>query len=721
MSKEAVCQKRASPSNNQDVLSRLRTVQVGRRGELEISRHIFRGQPSYVVQDPVTFASHHLTAEDYQIFVALDSERPLHRIFEQLVERGFLKEDREEDFYRFVVHLNQLGLLNLPLSDGKRLYERFQKKRAARRRNWLTGIVFLRVPLVQPDAFLTRTMRYATPLFTRGAFALWLLGACVSLYVVAMRWEAFCNPLGTMLAVQNLPILWTLLVGMKVIHEFGHAYACKHFGGRVPEMGALFVVFTPCAYVDASTAWGFTSRWHRIIVGLAGMYFESMVAMAALAVWCFTEPSPLRSVAHYAVILSTVVTVGFNINPLMRYDGYYILSDLVNTPNLRQLASAQIIATVKRVALGIRVPDVASTRAGRWGLVLFGISSGLYKLLVLIAISAVVAWKIPAAGLGMAVCFLAALFWRFGTRLVRYVAWSQEAAPVRRRAVTVTIGVLVCAVAGLLWLPTPGSIQMTGVVRRRDDRIVRSSGSGFLQRVDVHAGDVVPTGAALATLENTDVVSALKKKQAEVDQLLVQLHAQATTDPKLAAATQRELQRAERECRHLEQEVGQLVIRAPIPGQITQIQGLEDRGRFVRQGEPLATVSAGPWVLNAVATEQTLTTWRPRKGDPVEIRLVSQGGRSFSGNVVRLVPAGSKKIGDPSLTHLGGGSIAVSANTMEADRPFFAIVIAIDNPDSSVLRPGMTAVAVFDGHRVPLGTHFYRRMLNFLNMLRASG
>ncbi len=711
----------ASESKSGSLVSRLRSVQVGRRGELEISRHIFRGEPSYVVQDPITFTSHHLTAHNYQIFVALDSERPLERIFERLVEHGVLKKDREEDFYRFVVRLNQLGLLNLPISDGKRLYERFQKKRGARRRNWLTAIVFLRVPLVQPDAFLTRTMRYAAPLFTRLAFALWLLGVSVSLYVVAMRWEAFCNPLGTMLAAKNLPILWTLLVGMKVIHEFGHAYACKFFGGRVPEMGAFFVVFTPCAYVDASATWGFTNRLHRIIVGLAGMYFESMAAMAALAVWCFTEPSPLRSIAHYAVILSTIVTVGFNINPLMRYDGYYILSDAVNTPNLRQLASAQIIVTLKRVALGIRVPDIASTQASRIGLAFFGIAAGLYRLLVLMGISAVVALKIPAAGLGIAVSFLAALFWKFGTRLVGYVAWSQEAAPVRRRAVAVTVGVFVCAVASLLWLPTPGSIQMTGVVRRRDDRTVRSSGSGFLQRVDVRAGDVVPTGAAMATLENIDVVSALKKKRAELDQLRVQLHARAVLDPKLGAATQRQLERAERERAHLEREVRRLVVRAPIPGQITEIQGLEDRGRFVRKGEPLATVSAGPWVLNAVATEETLTTWEPRKGDQVEVRLVSQGGRSFSGRVIHLVPAGSKTIEDPALTHLGGGSIAVSASTMEADQPFFEIVIVIDDPDNSVLRPGMTAVAVFDGHRVPLGTHFYRRTLHFLNMLRASG
>ena len=259
-------------------------------------------------------------------------------------------------------------------------------------------------------------------------------------------------------------------------------------------MGAFFIVFTPCAYVDASASWGFTSRLQRIIVGMAGMYFESMLAMAALAVWCLTEPSIIHSIAQYAVILSTIVTIGFNINPLMRYDGYYILSDLVNTPNLRQLSNAQIAATLKRLALGIRSPNVAASRAGRCWLLVFGIASGLYKLLVLVGISAMVALKIPAAGLGIAVCFLTALFWNFGRGLLRYVMKSEEAAPVQTRAIGVTTVVFAGAAALLLWMPTPGSVQTVGVVGRRDDRVSRSEGSGFLRQIEVRGGE--PQGGA---------------------------------------------------------------------------------------------------------------------------------------------------------------------------------------------------------------------------------
>ena len=162
--------------------------------------------------------------------------------------------------------------------------------------------------------------------------------------------------------MSNVPILWTLLVGLKTFHELGHAYACKRFGGTVPEMGAMIMMGTPCAYVDASSSWSFPKRWHRMIVALAGMYFESMLAMVALVVWLCTDTGQLHSAAQYAIVLSTVVTIGFNANPLMRYDGYFILCDLLNFPNLHRDAKASSSSFIKWILYGIESKPVSENR-----------------------------------------------------------------------------------------------------------------------------------------------------------------------------------------------------------------------------------------------------------------------------------------------------------------------------------------------------------------------
>ncbi|OHB75422.1 MAG: hypothetical protein A2W31_14605 [Planctomycetes bacterium RBG_16_64_10] len=536
--------------------------------------------------------------------------------------------------------------------------------------------------------------------------------------MITARWEEFRDPLGTMLALRNLPILWTLLVMLKLGHEFGHAYACKHFGGKVPEMGAYFILFTPCAYVDASAAWGFTNRGHRIVVSLAGMYFESILALIALTVWCLTGTTVIHSIAHYVVILATVVTVGFNINPLMRYDGYYLFSDLVNVPNLRALASAQTLASCKRFLFGIQTQPVVASSSGRWGLFAFGTASSLYKISLLLGICVVVALKIPAVGLAIGLSYVVATFWKLSVQLVRYVVWSDEVAPVRRRAILVSSLLVALGPLALLGLPTPGSVQSVGVVGRYNDSIVRATGTGFLQQRFVQVGDHVQLGTVLCELENIDVTSSIRRKDAEVSQLRVQLLKETRADRWAAAVTEQRLDQAQQEHERLNTLQSALAIRSPAAGCITQAEGLEDLGRLVRKGERLAQVSTGPWVLNAVATEGALSVSMPKVGDQVEIRLVGHAGPMFHGTVCNLAKAGSRKIDQASLTHLGGGSIAVSETTMEAKQPFFRITIAIAAADESALRHGMTALATFPGRRTSLGIHLHRRVLQFLNGLR---
>ncbi len=482
---------RSADSVPAELVERLQNVQAGLRSDLEITRHVFRGCPYYVVRDPLTFQTHQFSLSDYGILIALDNTITLDEVFESLVATAVLEQDQQEDFYQFVLTLHRLGFLALPISDSRLLYQRFERRQVAARWRQVSGILFLRIPLVNPDAFLQRTAGFVRPLFTRAAFALWvaLMVACV--WILMLRWDSFGSPMQSLLATNNLLFLWFALIGLKVIHEFGHAYACKIFGGKVPEMGAFLIAFTPCAYVDASASWGFSTTRKRVIVSLAGMYFESIIAALALLYWNWSQDAWLSSCAHQIVILSSAVTVGFNINPLMRYDGYYVLSDLVGIPNLRQRSVEFVQNLAKHWVLGLPVPPCAEPRRIRWLLFVYGVSASVYKVTLVLAICGMIAMKFYLLGVGLAIFFMVSVVGTAARRLLVYLWKSPETQPVRLRAVAVSLLVIVLVPLAVVALPVPGIVVLEGIVQTADDRVVYAQSGGFLQPVALTAGQIV--------------------------------------------------------------------------------------------------------------------------------------------------------------------------------------------------------------------------------------
>ena len=377
----------------------LRDIYVELRPDLEITRHVFRGTPAYVLHDPITFQSHRFSRADYKILCSLRIKSTLGEILAALIDHGQLEHSDEEPFYKFVYSLHKLGFLKLPVADDTSLYKRHVARVRAKRAQFFTSILFCRIPLINPDRLLTATMHSFRAFFTRPALIAWCMLVMTALWVAARNWSEFTAPLLDIFSGSNLPLLWATLVVLKVTHEFGHAYACKHFGGHVPEMGVFLILFTPCAYVDATAAWSFPRKRDRVFVCLAGMYVELAIAAAAMLLWAITPPGLLCSVLHNVIILSSVVTLAFNLNPLMRYDGYYALSDLIEVPNLRQKAYEHCTRVLKRLALHIDDGVVPEGKGHRAFLLCFGVCSAIYKVLIVLGISVLIASKVLAVGM----------------------------------------------------------------------------------------------------------------------------------------------------------------------------------------------------------------------------------------------------------------------------------------------------------------------------------
>jgi putative peptide zinc metalloprotease protein len=702
------------------IAERLRDVRVGTRRDLQVTRHLFRGQSSYLLCDPLTLQSHRLDPQDYRIFVNIDPARSLGEIFDGLVKAGRLDTEQEEAFYLFIYRLHTLNFLNLPVSDEKALYQKFLRRNAARRREKIFGILFLRVPLWNPDSFLQKTINYTRFLFSPWFFITWLILIAVAAFVSIKHWDQLIQPLEGILAAKNLPIMWVTLITLKLFHEFGHAYACKHYGGYVPEMGAYLIMFTPCAYVDATASWSLTRKLHRIIVCCAGMYVECFVAALAMLVWASTPPGLLHDVAYNVIVLASAVTILFNINPLMRFDGYYILSDFVEIPNLRRRASEYLNQWLKRVFLGVSPEKRNQGILAHCWLGAFGVAASLYRVSIMIGIGTVLAYKFKTVGFVIAALMIGGTFFKAIKSAVSYLWFSAEASPARVRAVLTSLLPLLGLPIAIGMIPVRSTVQAAGTLDGVEEHVIRTPIDGFLTDViNPHTTSTDPE-TTIARLQNDDCMERLADVEAKITAGIIKRDAALSVDPSKAVEEEKSRIAHEHERTQRLIDIENLTIQAGQAGRFLPIITTNDIGLFLPMGTPIARIVTGGWELNVLLNEEQLADADPKIGQQVEIRTSAQPDKPLTGIITSIDPAGSRVVLEQALTHLAGGDIAIDPRTGEARQPFVRVSMTIPSLDQNESARGMTARVRFEAERIPIATIIARRILRFTDKLKQS-
>ncbi len=702
-----------------ELISRLGPAHVGLRPDLEIGRHVFQGIPSYIIRDPLTLQCHRVSLDEYEILIHLSSQRSLAETFDSLVSMEKLKPDDQDSFYNFVLMLHRLAFLKLPISDDKLLYRRFQAKQQARRNEKWLSLLFLRVPLLNPDAFLSKTVKWAKPLFSRWFFIVWLVSVLLcGILVIARRDELFA-PLTQIFNTPNMVCMWVILIFLKVFHEFGHAYACKVRGGYVPEMGLYFIAFTPCAYVDVTSSWSFSRKQDRLIVGLAGVYAESILAVVGLLVWVVAEHSMMGAIAYKVFFLASIVTVFMNINPLMRFDGYYVLSDWLEIPNLRSKSRQFVIQWLKRIFLGIKTPAQTLTVSMKMILFIFGIAGSLYKTIVILSISALIATKIYLAGIVMAVFYIAITLFGLVRKMLLYLWKSPECRTARVRAIATTLVLLIGIPVILLYVPIPSYIHASGEIVKEKESIVRSSVDGFIREVSVDSGQTVHPETLLVKLENPQIQEEYLETQARLKSAQIELDAYRRNNMQPEAAMEQEKLATAlmAQVKHCQEKASQLDVHAETEGIFMGRPLQKETGRFVCTGDVLGTILSGDWAVKILLDEQDMAEAQPRIGQPVDFRLASQPDSVLRGVVSQISPMGSHEVNMPVLTSLGQGDIMVNSFTNETLAPCYEVTIAFAQADVHNLRYGMTGKIRMPASAKSIGASIKQKVLRFMNHL----
>ncbi len=711
----------AAPPAAPGLAMRLREVQVGLRADLQTTRMLFRGEVAYIVRDPLTLASHRLGVAEYEVLVALREDRTLGKVFEGLVKAGRLGREEEESFYGFVFKLHRLGFLALPLSDEKLLHKRAESKLESRRTKWLTAFFYYPIPLWNPDAFLQRTALLGRVLFSWPAFAIWLATVALAGIVAGRNWGEFTQPIGNIFSSGNLPLLWVTLVCLKVFHEFGHAYATRRFGGTVPEMGVNLVMFTPSAYVDASSSWSFQQHRQRLVVCLAGMYVELFLAALALLSWSVLEPGLARSLAHNVVLLASIVTVGFNANPLTRYDGYFAFCDLLQVPNLYQRASDHLASLGRRIFLGL---PARGERPGAWLGTLFtgyALSTTVYRTLLIFGISAAIASRYYSLGILLGTIYFSRAIGRSAGKLLPYLWTGKETAGIRRRAVGVSVGLFGLLPLATLCLPLPARVLVPGSVTAEHEFVVRSGTAGVLVEAPPPERSWVDADRSLARLEDPALDLEVAQAEARVRALEAQERDSYARDSSGAKADEERLETARENLRDARTRLASRDVLAGNSGTIVRSIDKNELGRYLERGSAIATLSAGEPRVRAILSQDEFVLARPEPGQSVSFRPAGAPENAIPGHITRVIEGGTRALDGEGrvLAETSEGTIALDARHQQTERAHFEILVALDQPLPLAQTFGTTGVLRLPARRELVGRLLWRKLLLFSHRLRA--
>ena len=690
------------------------------RPGVRVRRQTFRGERWIVLENPFSNEFFRLRPAAYEFVARLRPDRTVQEVWQQCLDRFPDDAPGQESVIQLLSQLYFANLLQYDLAaDSAQLFERFKKRQQRELGMNLLNIMFMRFPLLDPDRFLVRALPLARKLISPFGAVLWLIVVGAGLKVALDHFDLLRQQGEGILATNNLFLLYVGLVIVKAIHEFGHAFFCRRYGGEVHVMGVMLMIFTPMPYVDATSSWGFRSRWQRTLVGAAGMISELFVAAIAVFVWANTAPGILHSLAYNMIFVASVSTLIFNVNPLLRFDGYYILSDLLEIPNLNQRAIQQLRHLAESHLFGVknsRSPATNSREAGWY--TFYGIASGIYRVVVFSGVLFTVADRFLIIGLVMAGVCLISWVTVPVIQFIRYLAASPQLDRVRTRAVAVTA----CGAAVLLILlgvvPFPAGFRAPGVVVSSQRTQIANQTSGAVEVLLVKSGSAVKAGQALLRLQNRELDADLASTQARLDEINARLlNAMQTNSADIAPLTQlRDSITAQ--WKKLSADKANLVVRAPHDG-VWVAPGIEDYvGRQVNRGSDLGLlVNPAGFEFIAGVRQEDVEPLFSRDIRRAAVRLNGDADTGIPVSAWRVIPGEQKMLPSAALGWKGGGDIPVAADDNSGSRtvePFFEVVAKLDSSAGVRLLDGRSGKIRFALPAEPLLPRWTRELWQLL-------
>ena len=694
---------------------------------VNVSRQHFRGIRWYILQDPVNNRYFRLNAAAYHFASMLDGRRTVSKVWQICMDQFGDAAPTQGEVIQLLSQLHSSNLLHGNIApDAETLFKRHQKRVWRDVKGAVGNLLFIRIPLWDPDRFLNRWVGVIGKVFSVYGAILWLGIFLVGLWSIGSHVPALASKVSGILDPDNLPLLYVALVLVKLVHEMGHAFSCKYFGkvsgagGEVHQMGVTFLVFTPLPFVDASSSWALRDKWQRIVVGASGMLAELVIAAIAAIVWARTaDGTTIHAIAYNIMFIASISSVAFNGNPFLRYDAYYILLDVLEIPNLDSRSKLYFRYLVKRYVWGMQnAADPSHTKGEKGWLVFYAIASTVCRVVILVAI----AFFLMDLFFSIGMLLVAILTFRWLVlplgKLFHYLAASNELVRCRDRAILTSVlaATILFVAIGLVRLPDRCRIE--GVVEPRDYSVIHMKTAGFVQRYLDSGKRTTTNGPVLINAASPELEAKSDQLVAEYRRLIVNRQSAQTKEVAAAQIMDEKISALKEQIERTKLKLEDLDLKSPING--TWVAPDVDRmtASYLEQGQRIGVVAnLDDLRIRAIASQKVASRLIIDAKRQVDIRVKGRPDIEFNGHIETIIPAGHEKLPSAALGYAAGGSTRIDLEDpsgMRAAVPFFEILVVPSIPETMLLRPGQTMALRFETSPTPLLVQGWRSLLQVL-------
>jgi putative peptide zinc metalloprotease protein len=689
-----------------------KSVRVRARQNLRKAAQTCGSQTIYVVKDPIAMRYFRLDEKQNFLLSLMDGDHTLAEIKTEYEKR--FRPDRlsGDELENFIAELLEGGLIQ---SDAAIASTRIIERAQQHNRQWwlsLLNVVYLKIPLGNPDRLLSVVQPLARILFSYAFLtaSLALFGGAVAL--LATHWREFLSRLPVYedyFRLESLVYLWLTFGLVKVLHEFGHALCCKRMGAEVQEMGVVVLFFFPTLYCNVSDSWLLPNKWKRIAVSAAGIYVELLLAAAATFVWWWTDSATMLHQGAFAVMLyCSVNTVVCNANPLMRFDGYHILADFLEAPNLAQQCQRALQSAFLNW-FGVETREVPPTGlvSNRF-LFSFGLASLVYRWYVTaLALYFVYEFmkqhRVPVVGWALGAISLTALIGMPIWQLLRWVRLQGRFPDMKPARLWMSLTVGTALTAAFFFLPLPMKIRGVALVQPVPEqvrRIIVPETEGFLQQVNVRDGQHVKAGEVLAILVNPKLDIKIRVNEADQALRVQQQNAfiaqfadlDEGDDSVLAGwqESEQELKSLSQEHRTLKEQCDRLILRTPADGVVMGLVPVEEKGKWLAKGSEFCRIGNDE-ALRALVLVDPADHRQVRVGSQASVLVHGAAGRHWPGAVTSVAQVDARSIPE-ALSNRVGGEVATQhdpATKMEKPHGQHYLVSIHLNGGDPAIQPGV--------------------------------
>ena len=692
-----------------------------REGVQAVHRHL-RGRHWVLLVDPLTQRFHRMPPSVWRILQLLDGRRTLDQVWSaacalpaDAVGQAAHEAVSQNDLVQLLANLHANDLLQSQVApDAAEALERYSRQSSLRaRQSWMNPLN-IRLPLLHPDAWFERQAGLARRIASWPMLVLWLALVVPAAALAWQHWGELTDNLSDrVLAADNVALLWFVYPLVKAVHEWAHGIVVKAYGGAVREIGVMFMIFTPVPYVDATSSYRFASKWSRAFVAAAGIMAELALGAVAMWVWLLAEPGLVTAVAFNVVLISGVSTVLVNGNPLMRYDGYFIACDLLEIPNMAQRANQYWVYLLDRYAFGARdAKPPLQVKGERVWLAVYGILSPMYRLFITISLIWFVASEYLLVGAVMALLALWSTLvlpvWNSWRHLSQGASLAQRRDQALRRSGLALALLLIFFFA----VPVPFHSVHQAVTWVPDEAIVRAPVAGQIRSAAVERGAAVAPGSVLLTLDNPVLSADVARAAGALARIQAELRRAEVDAPARLQALRGESESRAAKLKDAETRVAALQLRPAVAGRWVPKAATEPVGRYVKRGEIVGYIVAGPSKVIRVAVPQEDMELIHSRLQGVQVRLSREPLQALEAELGRRVPGGDFELVSPALGTSGGGEIAVDPakpGAVHTLKRVFDLELTLSKPTSLPLF-GDRAYVRFDLGDAPLGWQWFLRL-----------